>query len=88
MDKQYTVDMLTVDSVSIKSQDQVNIEGQMYLVGEPHRCAYINSASGRAQIAAELPEPYLSAVMAVWGDEPTVPEPEPEAEVSEDGNID
>jgi hypothetical protein len=67
-----TIDMLTKTSVSIRTQNYVEQNGVEYLIGEPHRCAYINSERGRAEIAAALAEPYLSAVMAMWGDAPTV----------------
>jgi hypothetical protein len=67
-----TLDMLTETGVSVKTQKYVEDGGVEYAVGEPHRCAYVNSERGRAEIAAELPEPYLSAVLAVWSDAPTV----------------
>jgi len=67
-----TLDMLTETSVSVKTQKYVEDGGVEYAVGEPHRRAYVNSERGRAEIAAELPEPYLSAVLAVWGEAPTV----------------
>lgn len=67
-----TLDMLTETGVSVKTQKYVEDGGVEYAVGEPHRCAYVNSERGRAEIAAELPEPYLSAVLAVWGEAPTV----------------
>lgn len=47
-----------------------------YFVGDIHRRAYVNSESGRADISKDLSEPYLSAVMNIWGDTPIVPEPE------------
>ncbi len=72
METRTTIDMLTEKSVSIKTQRFIQDDGKEYLVGDPHRCAYINSVRGRADIAAALSEPYLSAVMAVWGAEPTV----------------
>lgn len=77
MDTTITVDMLTADSVSILTQKVATIEGQTYTLGN-HRYAYVNSAAGRAQLEAELPEPYRSAVLAVWGDAPTVVEEIPE----------
>ena len=70
-----TIDALTKGSVSVKVQKTIVQDGVTYEIGEPHRCAYANSATGREQIAEELPEPYLSAVMAVWGDAPTVENP-------------
>ena len=67
-----TLDMLTETGVSVKTQKYIEDGGVEYAVGEPHRKAYVNSERGRAEIAAELPEPYLSAVLAVWGEAPTV----------------
>ena len=67
-----TLDMLTETGVSVKTQKYIEDGGVEYAVGEPHRRAYVNSERGRTEIAAELPEPYLSAVMAVWGEAPTV----------------
>lgn len=75
MTETITIDALTKNSVSIKRQKTITADGSTYEIGEPHRCAYANSATGREQIAEELPEPYLSAVMAVWGDTPTVEDP-------------
>ena len=72
MIEKITLDMLTQDSVSLKRQNYTEIEGQLQPVGQPWRRAYVNSEQGRAQVAAEIPEPYKSAIFAVWGDEPTV----------------
>ncbi len=66
------IDCLTVNGVSVKRQDYVEIDGVRYDTGKPHRKAYSNSVFGRKELQKELGEPYLSAVMAVWGDEPTV----------------
>lgn len=60
---------LCKDSVSVKKQ-QFTADGLE--VGKPWRKAYINSESDREHLRAELPEPYLSAALAVWGDTPTV----------------
>ena len=75
MIEKVTLDMLTLDFVSIKKQQYIESAGIEYVVGEPHRCAYINSERGRAELLATVPEPYLSAVMTIWGDVPTVTEP-------------
>lgn len=64
--------------VNVLIQKSMEVEGQVVPVSN-HRCAYINSARGREQLTAELPEPYRSAVLAVWDDTPTVSEsPSPE----------
>ena len=74
MVKKITLDMLTADSVSIKKQQYTVVDGKEYPIGEPWRRAYINSIQGREQVQTEVPEPYLSAIMAVWGTNPTVTE--------------
>lgn len=42
-----TVDMLTTYSVSILTQKFIDVDGVETQVGENHRCAYANSATGR-----------------------------------------
>lgn len=74
MIEKITLDMLTQDSVSVKRQRYAVVDGEEYPIGQPHRKAYINSERGRTEIQNELEEPYLSAVMAVWGEQPTVVE--------------
>jgi hypothetical protein len=68
------IDALTSDSVSVRVQKYVEVEGTEYPIGEPWRRAYVNSSSGRQQVQDEVPEPYRSAIFAVWGDTPTVTE--------------
>ena len=68
------LDMLTQDSVSVIKQKCVLVDGEEYHIDAPWRRAYVNSAQGRAQVQAEVPEPYRSAIFAVWGDTPTVTE--------------
>ncbi len=72
MNEKITLDMLTQDSVSLKKQQYTVVDGKEYPIGEPWRRAYINSPQGRAQVQEEVPEPYKSAIFAVWGDAPTV----------------
>lgn len=72
MIEKITLDMLTVDSVSVKTQKYVVVDDVEYPIGDPHRRAYVNSTSGRAAVQAELPEAQANAILAVWGDTPTV----------------
>ena len=67
-----SLDVLNEYSVTVKTQQYMELEGEELNVGELHARAYANSERGRAELAEEVPEPYLSAVLAVWGDEPTV----------------
>lgn len=72
MEKQIELDFLSENSVSVKTRNYVTVDGKKYLDQNIHRKAYSNSEIGRAQIADELLEPYLSTVMSLWGDTPTV----------------
>ena len=87
--EKYYLDMLTEESVSVRKQKFVELNGTEYPVGDPWRRAYMNSPKGRAAVEADLPEPYQSAIFAVWGEEPTVPDPvneSPEEQANEQGS--
>ena len=71
-----TLDCLNENSVSVLTQQFAEINDETVQVGEDHRTAYMNSVYGRIELEAKLAEPYLSSVLAVWGDEPTVVEDE------------
>jgi hypothetical protein len=83
-----TLDMLTLTSVSVKKQQYVEVNDTEYPIGDPWRRAYTNSSSGRQQVQDEVPEPYRSAIFAVWGESPTVADPvgESPVEVPEEEN--
>lgn len=72
MIEKITLDMLTQRAVSVSWQQCTVINDVEYEIGEPRRRGYMNSVSGRAAIAEELPEAQANAIMAVWGDTPTV----------------
>ena len=74
MIEKITLDMLTADSVSVKTQRYTTVDGQEYPIGQPHRKAYINSEKGRDEVQSELPEAQRNAIFAIWGDTPTVTE--------------
>ena len=76
MEELILLDELNEFGVSVVTKKYIISEGIRDFVGDPHRVAYVNSTSGRADISRELSEPYLSAVMNIWGDTPLVPEPE------------
>lgn len=76
MEELILLDELNEFSVSVVTKKYIISEGIRYFVGGPHRVAYVNSESGRIDISRDLTEPYLSAVMNIWGDTPLVPEPE------------
>lgn len=68
------LDALTENSVTVKSQRYIVVEGEEMNIGEIHAKAYPNGEGGRTELMAELPEPFVTAVLAVWGDAPTVEE--------------
>ena len=67
-----TLDNLTENSVSVLTQQFASLNGQTVQVGENHRTAFVNSEYGRIELKDKLSEPYLSSVMAVWGENPTI----------------
>ena len=69
-----SLDALNENSVTVKTQQYIEVDGKALHVGELHAKAYMNSEKGREELAEEVPEPYLSAVLAVWGDESKVKE--------------
>ena len=68
------LDMLTPESVSVRKQKFATVDGVEYPIGDPWRRAYVNSIVGRQQVQDEVPEPYKTAIFAVWGNAPTVSE--------------
>lgn len=74
--KKKTIDMLTPDSVSILTQNYIEFNGVQNQVGQNHRCSYINSNTGRTFLQENESEEVVNAVFAIWGDTPTIEEPE------------
>lgn len=68
------LDMLTSDSVSVLKQQFISVDGTDIKVGENVRNAYMNTQSGRDKLRVKLPEEFYNAVIAVWGNAPTVAE--------------
>lgn len=71
-----TIDELTKNSVSVKREKVIEVEGIEYRLPNPTRKAYVNSINGRIELETELIEPYITSVLTVWGNEPTVNENE------------
>ena len=70
------LDMLTTDSVSVLKQQYITVDGTDIKVGDNIRNAYMDTQAEREQLKEILPEEYYNAVMAVWGDTPTIAQPE------------
>lgn len=61
----YTIDHLTTESVSVKVQKTLIDNGSSYPLGEPVRTAYVKD--DLRPLTASVPEPFLSAILDVWG---------------------
>ena len=69
-----TVDMLKKDSVSILTQKFIYVDGVETQVGENHRCAYSNSATGRKDLQKQEPQNVVNSVFSIWGNSPKINE--------------
>lgn len=69
------LDMLTNDSVSILKQQYITIDGTDIKVGDNIRNAFMNTQTERELLKAKLPEEFYNAVIAIWGNSPTIAEP-------------
>lgn len=72
MNEKIMLEMLTQDSVNVKKQNYAIINGVEYPIGEPWHRAYVNNIQGRTEVQEEIPEPYRSVIILMWGDAPTV----------------
>jgi len=72
----YTLDLLTADSVSVIIEKYIELDGELIQVGKRSRVAYVNSSHDRGVLEEKLPETHYNAIVAMWGDEPTVPDVE------------
>ena len=66
------LDMLTTDSVSILKQQYITVDGTDIKVGDNVRNTYMNTHTERELLKAKLPEEFYNAVIAVWGNFPTI----------------
>lgn len=71
-----TVTDLTRDSVSILKQNFIELNGEQTQVGENFRTSYVNSIRGRQSLVNEQSAQDVAAVLAKWGDTPTIKETE------------
>ncbi|MGN1432470.1 MAG: hypothetical protein ACI4XI_02095 [Ruminococcus sp.] len=69
------LDMLTTDSVSVLKQQYITVDGTDIKVGENVRNAYMNTRTEREMLKSKLPDEFYNAVIAVWGNSPTIAEP-------------
>lgn len=72
METKTIIEFLDEQSVSIVKRNIIKDEGKEYYIGDPHRCSYINDDQGRELLQEQVPDPYYSSIMEIWGDSPTV----------------
>lgn len=68
------LDALTSDSVSVLKKQYYEINGQKFYT-DNERNAFVNSKSDRELLKNILSDEYYNAVVAIWGDTPTVDDP-------------
>lgn len=71
-----SIKSLTKNDASILTQNFTVLDGTKMPVGDNHRVAYVNSTSGRADLQLNEPEHIVTAVMSVWGEQPSVEDTE------------
>ena len=72
MEERITLD-LKQNEVNVKVQKVIIVDGAYYPVGELQTTNYQNSIRGRKEIE-KLEIKYVNAILAVWGNIPTVVE--------------
>lgn len=77
--KTYTLEKLNETTVNVLIITTIELNGKTYEI-ERSRTCYGNSPIGRSQIAEYLPEQYIRAILEIWGEEPTMIDPEPPEE--------
>ena len=67
-----TIDSLDSQSVTINKTKFINIDNTDYQIDEPLTVSFENSDEGRKALSESIPEPFLSAIMSIWGRFPIV----------------
>ena len=72
--KKYILEQLTADSVNVVTVSYAKVNSKLCEISR-ERMSYPNSTMGRELISKALPKEYLSAVLVVWGENPTMDNP-------------
>lgn len=75
-EKRKTIESLTKDYVCVKTQRYlIEEDGTESPIGELHSIAYVNTETQRDVLKTDQPDEIVNAVLAIWGDVPTVSDP-------------
>lgn len=73
MTEKRTITKLTSNEVCVNVKLFVTIDGQEYPVDKVQNNVYFNSDVGREELlASDESQEIINAIMALWGDEPTL----------------
>lgn len=75
-----TLDLLTQNGVSVVTKTFADINSIKTQINS-NRKVYGNSPLGRELLEKDLPKAYYNAVLAVWGEEPLLTDPEMQTQV-------
>lgn len=70
--KEKVIENLVKDGVIIATQEYLARDSVKQKIGEVYRESYGNWESDRKRLTENEPEEIVNAVMAIWGDAPTV----------------
>lgn len=73
--KEYRLDMLNANSVSVITTSYINTDSGKLQVGNPLVCCYANCPCQREKLQQVLPEEYVNAILLIWGENATLPDP-------------
>lgn len=71
-EKKYIIENLTKDSVTIHTIYYILFNGQELQARDLHTCTYINNEQQRSLLISDIPDPYLSSILIMWGQMPTL----------------
>ena len=70
----YELEKLTANSVNVIIITSIEFNNKTYEI-ERNRICYSNSQYGRGLVTTKLPQQYVDAIFAIWGETPTVNDP-------------
>lgn len=72
---EYLLEQITINSVNVVKVFKTEIDGEEFEVKRSRIC-FSNSPIGREKVQNFLPEQYVNAIFTIWGDTPTLSDPQ------------